>query len=344
MRVSEMPEFQSEALLNRADFALVDKMLRHEADEHGLELHEGHGRSTWCQTQMGEFGAKKRGDDVLVFARAHRAEWLFSLQETIVYHLAEILPEQTRIMRWSSLADQGKMPPYFTLARVGECRQIAQDFLRLRLHAPDLMRLATADSIHFRLVLPPEGDPAPQWPSIAPNGQTVWPSGDKALHRPAYTVREIDLDQGWLDTDIFIHQGGRVTDWAQANPQGRQIGLSGPGGGGIPQAQRLLLAGDETAYPALARMIEARPDAQGEVFLLGARDDYPMPASANLRLTHLPHGAAELGRMLRDAPPAADAYLWMAAEKSQITALRKLILNDLGHAKQLTHLAGYWNG
>lgn len=343
MRISELPEYQSEATLSGADFALVDQVLRDEAVANGLDLHEGHGRSTWCETETGEFGAKKRGDDVLIFARAHRAEWLLSLQDTLVSHLAAILPEQTGAMRWSSLADLGKLPPYFNLARVGASWQVAQDFMRLRLHAPDLSRLATVDSIHFRLVLPPEGDDAPEWPRIAPNGQTIWPTGAKALHRPAYTVREINLDQGWLDTDIYLHDGGRVTQWVRDNPEGRQIGLSGPGGGGIAQAARLVLAGDETAYPAVARMIEARPDAVGEVWLLGARNDYPMPAAPHLTINHLPNGIAELGRILRETPPAADAYLWMAAEKSAITSLRKQLVTDQGHAKSLTHMAGYWS-
>ncbi|MTH63118.1 siderophore-interacting protein [Paracoccus shanxieyensis] len=342
MRVTELPEYQSEAMLPATDFAVVDQMLRHEADEHGLDLHEGHGRSTWCETQMGEFGAKKRGDDVLIFARAHRAEWLFSLQETIVYHLAEILPDKARAMRWSSLADAGKIPPYFSFARVGQAQRIAQDFIRLRLHAPNLARLATEDSIHFRLVLPPEGDSTPEWPRIAENGQTVWPSGAKALHRPAYTVRHIDLEAGWLDTDIFVHDGGRVTEWARANPEGRRIGLSGPGGGGIPAAAQLILAGDETAYPALARMMQLRPDATGQVYLLGTRDDYPLPPHAGLQVIHLPKDEAQLGRILAEKPPTAETYLWMASEKTKITALRKLILNELGHDKARTHLAGYW--
>ncbi len=161
MRVTPLPEFQSEAMLPATDFAVVDAMLRLQAAEHGLDLHQGHGRSVWCQTATGEFGAKKRGDSVLVFARAHRAKWLFSLQETIAHHLSRILPQQARDMRWSSLADVGKLPPYFSFARVGRTQRIAQDFLRLRLHAPDLARLATADSIHFRIVLPAVGDSDP---------------------------------------------------------------------------------------------------------------------------------------------------------------------------------------
>ncbi|QEU09951.1 SIP domain-containing protein [Paracoccus yeei] len=344
MRVTPLPEYQAEALLTDTDFAPIDAMLRHEAQEHGLDLHEGHGRSVWCQIETGEFGAKKRGANVLVFARAHRPEWLFGLQETIAHHLAEIMPDKAQAMRWSSLADVGRLPPYFSFARVGEARRIARDFVRLRLHAPDLERLGTEDSIHFRLVLPPEGVAEPEWPRIAPNGQTVWPSGDRALHRPAYTVRAIDLQEGWLDTDIFLHRGGRVTDWVLAGPQGRRIGLSGPGGGGIPQAAQLILAGDETAYPAIARMIERRPDAQGEVWLLGARDDYPMPESPGLRRHHLPGGTAELVRILRADPPQPDSYLWMAAQKSGISALRQLLLAELGHDKALTHLAGYWIG
>ncbi len=155
-------------------------------------------------------------------------------------------------------------------------------------------------------------------------------------------MRAIDLAQGWLDTDIFLHDGGRLTEWALSRPQDQQIGLSGPGGGGIPQAQQLILAGDETAYPAIARMIEARPDATGQIWLLGARDDYPMPVPARMQVTHLPQGAAQLGRILQQNPPSPQSYLWMAAEKARITALRRLILQELGHDKHLTHLAGYW--
>ena len=92
MRVTPLPEYQAEALLTDTDFAPIDAMLRQEAQEHGLDLHEGHGRSVWCQIETGEFGAKKRGANVLVFARAHRPEWLFGLQETIAHHLAEIMP------------------------------------------------------------------------------------------------------------------------------------------------------------------------------------------------------------------------------------------------------------
>lgn len=343
MRVTPLPEFQAEALLPATDFARVDALLRAEAQAHGLDLHEGHGRSVWCALDIGEFGAKKRGENVLVFARAHRPEALAALQDRMARHLAGLLPDKIAAMRWSSPADAGKPPANFSLARVGSTRRISRDFLRLRLHGSGVARLATGDSMHFRLLLPPEGDAQPEWPRLAANGQTVWPGGAKALHRPVYTVRAVDPAAGWLDTDIFLHPGGRTTGWALSDPVGQQIGLSGPSGGGIPAAPHLLLAGDETAYPAMARIIAARPDAQGDVWLLGRHDDYPFPESPGLRRHHQPGGASALVARLRAAPPPPDAFLWMGAEKAAIGALRDLLLDEIGHDRRQTHLAAYWS-
>ena len=343
MRITPLPEFQSEALLPGQDFAPIERLIRDEAREHGLDLHTGHGRSIWCQVEMGEFGAKRRGDGVLVFARAHRAEWLAAMQQAISEHLARHLPAAAAL-RWPSTEDAGKPPGHFSLAQVVGVEPLCPDFLRVRLVAPDLHRLASEDSIHFRLVLPRPGDAAPEWPHLGAHGQIVWPSGDKALHRPVYTVRRIDAAAGWLDLDIFDHAGGQAARWARMAPPGQRIGLLGPSGGGIPQAARLTLAGDETAYPAIARILESRAGAaEGEVMLLGARADYPLPRPAGFRLRHLPGGAAALCALLRAEPPPPDSYLWMATEKFDIAAIRALALEGLRHDKARSHLAAYWS-
>ncbi|MDF3853485.1 NADPH-dependent ferric siderophore reductase [Paracoccus pantotrophus] len=344
MRITPLPEFQSEALLPGQDFAPIEQLIRDEAQGHGLELHSGHGRSIWCQVEMGEFGAKRRGDGVLVFARAHRAEWLEAMQQAIFRPLAQHLPTAAAALRWPSAEDAGKPPGHFSLAHVAEVAPLCRDFLRVRLAAPDLHRLATEDSLHFRLVLPQPGDEAPEWPRLGAHGQILWPRGDKALHRPVYTVRRIDADAGWLDLDIFDHPGGRAAHWARMVRADRQVGLLGPSGGGVPQAAQLMLAGDETAWPAIARILESRAGtARGEVFLLGARPDYPLPRPAGFRMRHLPGGTAALCALLRAAPPRPDSYLWAAAEKSGIAALRALLLETLGHDRVLSHLAAYWS-
>lgn len=344
MRTTPLPEFQSEALLPGQDFAAVERLIRAEAAERGLDLHSGHGRSIWCAVEQGEFGARKRGDGVLVFARAHRLEALAAMQQAIAEPLARHLPQAAAALRWPGAAEAGRAPWNFSVAEVVSAHRLCADFLRLRLAAPDLHRLSGSDSIHFRLVLPAPDDPAPEWPRTGANGQILWPRGDKALHRPVYTVRAINADCGWLDLDIFDHPGGRAIGWAQRAVAGTRLGLLGPGGGGIPAAGHLVLAGDETAYPALARILESRVGpAGGEVFLLGARADYPLPRPPGFALHHLPQGAPALCDRLAKAPPAADSQLWMACARSGIEALRALLFGRFGHDRGRAHLAAYWN-
>ncbi|MDQ7775065.1 MAG: siderophore-interacting protein [Paracoccus aminovorans] len=344
MRTTPLPEFQSEALLPGQDFAPIEQLIRAEAARHGLDLHTGHGRSIWCRVEPGEFGARKRGDGVLVFARAHRAEALAAMQQAISGHLAHHLPDAAAALRWPSAADAGRPPANFTLARLVSAHRISADFWRVRLAAPGLQRLAGDDLLHFRLVLPPPGDAQPQWPVLGDSGQVFWPRGDRALHRPVYTSRAVDDRQGWLDLDIFDHAGGRAADWARTAAPGAPAGLLGPSGGGIPQAPMLVLAGDETAYPALARILEARGgDARGRLFLLGARDDYPLPPAPGFQRHHLPQGAAALCDRLLADPPARDGFLWMAMARSGIESLKAVVFGRLRHAAVQTHLSAYWN-
>ncbi|MDQ7776607.1 MAG: siderophore-interacting protein [Paracoccus aminovorans] len=344
MRTTPLPEFQSEALLPGQDFAPVEQLIRAEAAQHGLDLHTGHGRSIWCQVEQGEFGARKRGDGVLVFARAHRADALAAMQQAIGEHLAHHLPAAAAALRWPSAADAGRPPANFSLARLVSSRRISADFWRVRLEAPGLHRFAGDDSLHFRLVLPQPGDAAPEWPVLGGNGQVVWPCGARALHRPVYTTRAIDPGRCWLDLDIFDHAGGRAIAWARTATAGAPAGLLGPSGGGIPQAPRLVLAGDETAYPALARILEARAgSAEGDLFLLGARADYPFPAAPGIRRHHLPQGAAALCRRLRASPPDPGCFLWIATARSGIDSLKAVILGELHHHSGQTHLSAYWN-
>ncbi len=340
MRTSPLPEFQAEATLTDTPFPPIEAALRDLAARRGLDLHEGHGRSIWCELPVGEFGAKKRGEGTLLFARAHRAQDLAALQSEIAALSAEA-------PAWSSGLDAGRFPPNFSLARVHSVTRIGESFVRLRLESEGLERLSHDDSIHFRLVLQPSGTSEPVWPSIGANGQTQWPSGGQALHRPPYTTRAVDVAAGWVDTDIFLHEGGRITDWVLAAKAGERIGLAGPGGSGIPEATRLFLAGDETAYPALARMIEARPDARGHLWLLGKSADYPMPQAEGITTSHLPQDTPALLQALRliaaTQGPFDDSFFWMAAERGAVSQLRGLLLDELGIDSKATHLSAYWS-
>ena len=71
-----------------------------------------------------------------------------------------------------------------------------------------------------------------------------------------YTVRS--LTEGRLTLDVVIHEEGLVTSWAQTDCVGDVVGLGDPKGSFAlpPDAGWVVLAGDMTALPAMARILE----------------------------------------------------------------------------------------
>ena len=71
-----------------------------------------------------------------------------------------------------------------------------------------------------------------------------------------YTVRS--LADGLLTLDVVVHEQGLVTEWAQTDCVGQVVGLSAPKGSFQlpPDAGWVVLAGDLTALPAMARIAE----------------------------------------------------------------------------------------
>ena len=112
-----------------------------------------------------------------------------------------------------------------------------------------------------------------------------------------YTVRS--LGDGLLTLDVVVHEQGLVTEWAQTECVGERVGLSAPKGSfALPaDAGWVVLAGDLTALPAMARIAEHGAGAPGADPRGGARR-----ADAGLR-----RGAGQLApRRLRDERPRGD--------------------------------------
>jgi NADPH-dependent ferric siderophore reductase len=100
---------------------------------------------------------------------------------------------------------------------------------------------------------------------------------------------------------------GVASVWAEAARPGDVIGMMGPGGGSMPAMDWCLLAGDETAIPAIARMLEALPEtAQGIVLIevadKGAEQTLPASVGIDIRWLHRdgvvaePRGVGPVGR------------------------------------------------
>ncbi|WP_299772598.1 siderophore-interacting protein [uncultured Tateyamaria sp.] len=322
-------------------FSTMRKLMLNEATEHGLPVLEQGENRLRIKSDYGAFGIIDRSaNGFRIEIEADGAGNLHVLRDSLVAHIADFQPDVAAQIAWSDAVQDGLRPPNFQFAKVKAATRLSASFQRLTLV------LSKPDSfgdraIHFRFVLPRPDNPAPEWPTLAANGSTRWPEGDKALHRPVYTVRA----QRWaeIDVDVFLHEGGRASEWALGVASGTSVALIGPGGGGVLDAARVVLAGDETAYPAISRIIESLPgQTRGKVILLShaKQQDYPVPHHVGLTPAWV--GPDDFVRAVSSA--ASDCmggYVWAAADAGQINALRNC--DEIAHhPKAQRYVATYW--
>lgn len=329
MTMSRQTDFahRAETALPGLDLALLRKAMLAEAREHGLQVMQEADGGVAVLTAYGRYTLKSQAGQAHASIESPRADWLFALKEALTEKVSALQTGAVEDMHWSDALPEGSRPPNFQFVEIRSITPVGRDFLRVTLGAEDLSAFGD-DAIHFRLVLPAPGDAEPEWPRIASNGATIWPKGEKALHRPVYTVRQIDMARGELTFDLFVHEGGRATDWARSVRIGSRVGLTGPGGGGIPQTRGITLYADETGFPAVARILEALPaDATGHA-VLSARDGaacgYPLPTHAGVQV-HWRAGVSPTrlaDRAIAERATHETHSLWFAAEKTGAQKLR----------------------
>lgn len=253
------------------------------------------------------------------------------LLQVIRDSVTELMEAEGIPIIWDKV-DSGALAPGLMLLEKAVVRALSPNFLRVRLTG-DISPLATGRGIHFRLLLPAK-DRAPVWPMIGTTGRTVWPTGDDALHRAVYTVSALGPD--WVEFDIFAHADSPTCDWAIRSPLGSIVGLMGPGGGTCPEADDLWLFGDQTALPAMRRML-ADASGQARAFVYADADDVG-DLSMDSRVTL----SADLLRDLHSADVPPDAFVWFAGREDQARAARKH-LESQGRSKGSFACAAYWS-
>ncbi|HCT78685.1 MAG TPA: NADPH-dependent ferric siderophore reductase, partial [Micromonosporaceae bacterium] len=144
-------------------------------------------------------------------------------------------------------------------------------------------------------------------------------------------------------------------------------------------AQKVLLAGDETAVPAIASILERMPEGlQGEAILEvpHADDVLTLQAPPGMRLVWrkrngAPHGSllepvvkaaaarllpAQAGEPVQDVDvdnqilwevpqepaPASGVYAWLAGEAGVIRTLRRHLITEQGLDRRSVAFMGYW--
>ncbi len=104
-----------------------------------------------------------------------------------------------------------------------------------------------------------------------------------------YTPRRWNPDQLELDLDIVLHGVGPLSSWAERAAPGDRVAVAGPGGVYQPDASAdaYLVAGDETAVPAIGTLLETldpRTDVQIFIEVADAEDEQPLPAHPRTRV------------------------------------------------------------
>lgn len=321
-----------------------------------VEIAERPGGGRHALFPFGQAELEHAGEEVRFRAEAPDLSGLASVKRTLVGRLGPLVPDGAPDIAWEGDGADLSVPPNFRLMRVVSTREVTPHMRRLTLAGEDMARFASPDHIHVKLLIPPAGgDPA--WPTLDAAGRLVPVAEHRRPFVRTYTLRRADPARGQVEIDLVTHgpegPGSRLA--LTARP-GDEVGMIGPGGSGLHarEADWLLLVGDETALPAIARMLEALPpQARGVVLMevAGAaeRQAIPHPPGVELRWLHRDGAAAGTTRLLLDAAldlprpgPGIRVFAWAGCEYETFRALRQHWRDQWGLTKQ-EHLAlGYW--
>lgn len=165
-----------------------------------------------------------------------------------------------------------------------------------------------------------------------------------------YTVRSIR--DGELTLDVVVHDVGLVTEWARGHCVGDTVTITEPKASFAPpeDAAWLLLVGDLTALPAMARISETRQDLPTRIWA-EVPDDMSgyLPAGPDgpdVTWSAPPaEGASALAAVVEGIEwPEGRGYFWMSGESAQMRAIRKHLMRERKLASDDYDVMGYWRG
>ncbi|MGP4004752.1 siderophore-interacting protein [Streptomyces sp. 8N706] len=168
-----------------------------------------------------------------------------------------------------------------------------------------------------------------------------------------YTVRSWDPGARELAVDFVIHgDEGLAGPWAANARPGEEVLFLGPGGGYAPDpaADWHLLAGDESALPAIAASLERIPagaTVRAFVEVAGPEERLELTAPEGTEVVWLYRGDAPAGTALvpavRDLEfPAGDVHAFVHGEAGFVKELRRYLRIDREVPRERLSISGYW--
>jgi NADPH-dependent ferric siderophore reductase len=168
-----------------------------------------------------------------------------------------------------------------------------------------------------------------------------------------YTVRAWDGRARELTID-FVHHGdkGLAGPWAASARPGDEILYTGPGGASAPRAGAgwHLLAGDESAIPAIAASLERVPEGvpvRAFIEVAGPEEEQGLAAPDGAEIVWLHRGGGPVGDLLVEAVqkhdfPDGDVHAFVHGEAGFVKALRRHLRVERGLPLEQLSISGYW--
>ncbi|WP_087623542.1 siderophore-interacting protein [Aeromicrobium sp. PE09-221] len=233
---------------------------------------------------------------------------------------------------------------------------------RITLTGAQFGAFATADGIavpplrnegfddHVKLIVPGNGQTAARPPRQV-EGHLDWSGSSPAKD---YTPRRWDPVSGELDLDFVRHGTGYASSWVETVHPGDTAFIAGPKSSALlPEGVEWILAGgDETALPAIARLLEEWPaGVRGQVFIEIADDTHRLDVASpeGVDVTWLPRDGAAPGtsdvleRAITSAPwwPGV-VFCWLAGEAMRLKPLRTFLKVEREVPRDCLDITGYW--
>ncbi|MCG7393635.1 siderophore-interacting protein [Microvirga sp. ACRRW] len=202
---------------------------------------------------------------------------------------------------------------------------------------------------YIKLLIPPNGI-EPEWPTLSDDGRLIWPALDRRPVMRTYSVRHFDKDACELHVDFVMHgDRGVASAWAARAKAGDPVGLWGPGCTTTQNIDWYLFAGDQTALPAIAFILENLPaTARGEAYI-------EIPDESEKQIFGKPSGVDIkwlLGKketpVLQDAVKAASwpahsrVFVWAGAESATARSIRSHMKTKHGLDRDQMYILNYW--
>jgi NADPH-dependent ferric siderophore reductase len=253
------------------------------------------------------------------------------------------------------MADRpARKPRQLHRGRVERVERLTPHMIRVVLGGDGLAAFGAGDFTdhYIKILFPVDGVDYGPGPFDPERARAEFPREQWPVQR-TYTVRGWDAGTRELSVD-FVHHGdeGVAGPWAANAQPGDELVFGGPGGAYAPaeDADWHLLAGDESALPAIATALERLPAgarAYAFVEVDGEADEQKIETAADAEIVWLHRDGAPVGSGLVRAVsglefPAGDVHAFVHGEAGFVKELRRVLRVERGVARERLSISGYW--